>query len=92
MEITVTLTDGRELVAKPGMREFVAFEREYDVPASEFADGGRLEWLLFIVHKALAKSDDVPDDLDEFLDLVADIDADEEADPTEGEDQAATAA
>lgn len=88
MEITVTLTDGRTILARPNMRDFIAFERKFDRPVSDFSESGRIEWLLFLVHNHLARTDeDVPAKLDDFAELVEDIDAegDEDERPTQDE-------
>lgn len=80
MEIDVRLKDGRTLTAKPGMAEFVAFERHFDKPTSALDDEGRVEYLMFLVHRSLG--DQVADDFDRFLKNVETIEVDEDADPS----------
>lgn len=86
MEIDVQMKDGRTLTARPGMREMVEFEREFDKPASVFADEQRITWLMFLVHRALR--DEVADDFDEFLDNIETLDTEdvEDADPSAGKE------
>lgn len=75
LKITIKITlNGVEYTVTAGVSEFVAFERQFNMPITALAGGAtRFEWLVFLSHKALQRAGvDVPAAFDDaaFLDSI----------------------
>lgn len=79
MRIEIETTDGT-LTASPAIPEFVAFEREYGKTVEALEDEARIEYLMFLAHRALVRQGDVEDDFDTFLATVRGVDSPDEVD------------
>lgn len=86
MAFKVKYNDGREVdaVAKP--KDIVAFERQYGVGLTSFADQKQLkiEWLFYLAWSPLHRAGLESHPFDEFLDYIDEIEAveDENAEAT----------
>jgi hypothetical protein len=80
--IRVQYVDGTEATAVASVPDFLAFERKYDRGVTDFQNGARLDWILFMAHHALTRSKQLTESYDAWVERVDGIDlGDREADP-----------
>lgn len=72
MEITLELTGGETLVARPAPGDFVRFERHFDLPISVLDDPRkvRIDHTLFLAWSALKRTQQYAGTYDELLDRL----------------------
>lgn len=70
---TVKYDDGHEVEAVAKPKDFVAFERQFDVSFAEFKAGAKIEWLYYLAWSPLHRQAREPRSFDEFLSAVDDI-------------------
>lgn len=77
MKTETTYTDGRKVVTTAAPKDYVAFERQYNLPMGVFSDDGvatRIEWIYYLAWSPLHRAKQEPRAFDEFLDDVLDVD------------------
>jgi len=72
-KIGVEMVDGTEVTAVASVPDLLAFERKFDKPVTDFGNGLRLEWILWLAWHALNRSGKAGDDYDAWTANVGNI-------------------
>lgn len=66
----ITYGDGSGVEVEATAPDLIAFERNFDKPFSVFADGMRIEYLLWLAWSTLRRKKDLATDFDPWCDSV----------------------
>ncbi len=71
--IKVEFEDGTEAAAVASVPDFLAFERKFDKPITEFGQGMRLDWVLWLAWHSLKRAGRAGDDYEAWAANVANL-------------------
>lgn len=94
MKLKVTFDGVEKELPKSGLSDLVAFEKKFDKPARAIQEEGRLEYMAYLVYRALRKAGAVTKDVEfdeDFIDRIEDVDVieEDEENPTQAAPPAA---